>query len=41
MTYPWNILLLALIASRQSQQVRGKRQEADIGTAPTKMLSID
>jgi hypothetical protein len=40
-TYPWNILLLALIAAHRSEQVRGERQEADIRTAPTRILSIN
>ena len=37
-TYPWNVLLLSLIAARRGKQVRGKRQEADVGTAPTRVL---
>ena len=40
-TYPWSILLLALIAARRGEQVREESQEADIGTTPARMLSID
>jgi hypothetical protein len=32
---------LALIAARRGEQVREESQEADVGTTPARMLSID
>jgi hypothetical protein len=31
-TFPWNILLLSLIAAQGTEEVRRKRQKANIGT---------
>ena len=37
-TFPWNILLLSLIAAQGTEEVRRKRQKANIGTPSPWML---